>query len=489
MTRSEQTTLQLLQALNSENPKKLSSSVRALAQIGSETAVNGLLSALNHLDDRVSGWAAWALGQIATESVVAQLIDILNHKSPQARKWAASALGQIHTFAATQGLLFALNDEDSDVRVWAASALGKIRDEAAVARLLIVLNEDGDASVRSRAASALGKIRAEAACSGLLLALHDQDSLVRSRAALALGKIGAKTAVEPLLSALSDLNFHVRWSATKALELIGSEKAVSGLLRALKNDPDPYVRSRAASALGQIGSVVAKAELKIALNDPDSFVRERVIEALKQIDTRASLAFRLTQVVDFGSKQEKEKLTPSSTIVLDPQLDKLPTIFITNRIEASQRILGQTTEPFIKHIISICDPSEPSPPGYTQVFHRLRLEFDDITTPVDDPEDVLAAPADILQVIDFTQAMQACGGDVLIHCFAGVSRSTAIALIVYAVLLGVGKEESALAYVLKARPQAVPNPWIVELADEALGRNGKLLQVVQTHEDSLLENH
>jgi predicted protein tyrosine phosphatase len=119
------------------------------------------------------------------------------------------------------------------------------------------------------------------------------------------------------------------------------------------------------------------------------------------------------------------------------------------------------------------------------VSHRLRLEFDDITTPIDDPEDVLAAPADILQVIDFTQAMRACGGDVLIHCFAGVSRSTAVALIVYAVLLGVGKEEEALAYVLKARPQAEPNPWIVELADEALGRKGKLLQVVEAHEDSL----
>jgi HEAT repeat protein len=70
----EQTTLQLLQALNSKNPKQLRSSVRALAQIGSEAAVTGLLGALNHQDDSVGGWAAWALGQIATEEVVAQLI-------------------------------------------------------------------------------------------------------------------------------------------------------------------------------------------------------------------------------------------------------------------------------------------------------------------------------------------------------------------------------------------------------------------------------
>jgi len=351
---------------------------------------------------------------------------------------------------------------------------------------IVRVSESGSSPYRGN--FRLGKIRAEAASSGLLLALNDQNSRVRSRAALALGKIGTERALEPLLLALNDQDSYVRWSVAKALGLIGSEKAVPGLLRALNDDRDHYVRSRVADALGQIGSVAAITGLRIALNDPDSCVREQVVEALNQINTRASVDSLLTEAVDFDSKEEKEKLTPSGTIVLDPQLDKLPTIFITNRIEASKRILGQTTEPLIKHIISICDPSEEPPPGYTQVPHRLRLEFDDITTPLDDPEDVLAAPADILKVIDFTQAMRSHGGDVLIHCFAGVSRSTAVAMIVYAVLLGVGKEDEALAYVLKARPQAVPNPWIVELADEALGRKGKLLQVVQSHEDSLLEN-
>jgi predicted protein tyrosine phosphatase len=56
------------------------------------------------------------------------------------------------------------------------------------------------------------------------------------------------------------------------------------------------------------------------------------------------------------------------------------------------------------------------------------------------------------------------------------------------VLLGAGKEEEALAHVLAARPQAVPNRWIVELADEALGREGKLVEVVQCFHDSLWED-
>lgn len=48
-------------------------------------------------------------------------------------------------------------------------------------------------------------------------------------------------------------------------------------------------------------------------------------------------------------------------------------------------------------------------------------------------------------------------------------------------------EEEALAYVLAARPQAIPNRWIVELADEALGREGKLVKVAQNYVDSLFE--
>ena len=68
----------------------------------------------------------------------------------------------------------------------------------------------------------------------------------------------------------------------------------------------------------------------------------------------------------------------------------------------------------------------------------------------------------------------------LIHCHAGISRSTAIALIVWAYLLGSGGEEQALAYVLTARPQARPNRLIVKLGDELLNRRSKLIQLLDS---------
>ncbi|MEQ8963369.1 MAG: PBS lyase, partial [Coleofasciculus sp. C2-GNP5-27] len=89
------------------------------------------------------------------------------------------------------------------------------------------------------------------------------------------------------------------------------------------------------------------------------------------------------------------------------------------------------------------------------------------------------------KVIEFTDLISSNQGDLLVHCQSGVSRSAAVALIVVAELLGVGREKDALAYVLAARPQALPNLWIVQLADDILNRGGRLVEAVQQHHDAV----
>ena len=64
----------------------------------------------------------------------------------------------------------------------------------------------------------------------------------------------------------------------------------------------------------------------------------------------------------------------------------------------------------------------------------------------------------------------------LIHCHAGISRSTAICLAIFADRLGRGKEQDACRALLSISPQARPNALIIHLTDEVLQRHGKLFQ-------------
>jgi predicted protein tyrosine phosphatase len=65
---------------------------------------------------------------------------------------------------------------------------------------------------------------------------------------------------------------------------------------------------------------------------------------------------------------------------------------------------------------------------------------------------------------------------VLIHCTAGVSRSTAAAYALWCDWLGPGKEAQAVSAVREVRPKAAPNRLMVKYADQILGRRGRLVE-------------
>lgn len=66
----------------------------------------------------------------------------------------------------------------------------------------------------------------------------------------------------------------------------------------------------------------------------------------------------------------------------------------------------------------------------------------------------------------------------LVHCQAGLARSTAAALAILADRFGPGREDAALEELLRLRPEAVPNLALTAAADDELDRGGKLLAVV-----------
>lgn len=68
----------------------------------------------------------------------------------------------------------------------------------------------------------------------------------------------------------------------------------------------------------------------------------------------------------------------------------------------------------------------------------------------------------------------------VINCYAGISRSTAAAYVVRCALRP-EEGEADLARLLRTRaPSATPNPLIVALGDEALGRSGRMISAIAT---------
>jgi predicted protein tyrosine phosphatase len=90
----------------------------------------------------------------------------------------------------------------------------------------------------------------------------------------------------------------------------------------------------------------------------------------------------------------------------------------------------------------------------------------------------------VLPVEDHVRALVAFAGawdqaePLLIHCFAGVSRSTAAAFIC-ACALAPKRDEGEIARALRAAsPTATPNARLVALADAALERSGRMIDAV-----------
>jgi predicted protein tyrosine phosphatase len=114
-------------------------------------------------------------------------------------------------------------------------------------------------------------------------------------------------------------------------------------------------------------------------------------------------------------------------------------------------------------------------PMHIDTAHHLRLTFNDING----PREGLIHPNElhIEQIIAHARAWDQ-SSPLLIHCWAGISRSTASALIA-ACALRPEIDDNHFARVLrKASPTATPNPWMINLADQMLNRNGRLARAV-----------
>ena len=105
-----------------------------------------------------------------------------------------------------------------------------------------------------------------------------------------------------------------------------------------------------------------------------------------------------------------------------------------------------------------------------------RVAISDITEPLDGFD----APG-VHHVEDFLAFVRAWDRrePMLIHCFAGVSRSTAAAFIAVCALAPQRSEEEIAQALRLASPTATPNGLLVSHADELLGRGGRMIRSIR----------
>jgi predicted protein tyrosine phosphatase len=126
------------------------------------------------------------------------------------------------------------------------------------------------------------------------------------------------------------------------------------------------------------------------------------------------------------------------------------------------------------HVLTLLGPGAeiPTCPGIAQ---RLVLNFNDINGPTDGLTH--ASPADIENLIAFAQDWHGPAPFVA-HCWAGISRSTAAAYIIACARNAPGTEQDLAEQLRQLAPTATPNPWMVALADDLLGRSGRMSQAI-----------
>ena len=128
-------------------------------------------------------------------------------------------------------------------------------------------------------------------------------------------------------------------------------------------------------------------------------------------------------------------------------------------------------------VISLLDPDRTFPElgdGYSG--RHLRLRFHDITLPA--PDRVMPATEHIQEFLGFLDAWDET--DVLlIHCRAGISRSTAAAYIAACYLHPDRNEHEIALELRRASPLARPNGTLVRLADEVMGRDNRMIRAIE----------
>lgn len=129
-----------------------------------------------------------------------------------------------------------------------------------------------------------------------------------------------------------------------------------------------------------------------------------------------------------------------------------------------------------RRLLSLLAPTmQPVRPNGLTAAQHLHLTFHDIV----EPRDGLLHPTEqqVGEIIAFARAWNHAG-PMLVHCWAGVSRSTAAAYIMLCALNDAGLEREFALLLRQDSPTATPNRLMVAHADRLLDRGGRMIYCI-----------
>jgi len=140
----------------------------------------------------------------------------------------------------------------------------------------------------------------------------------------------------------------------------------------------------------------------------------------------------------------------------------------------------------VSHVLSVLDPGRAEIDAFAAYgdHHRTTLRFHDIIDPAAGM--IMPAREHVEAILDFGTGLLGWRGDgpaghLLVHCHMGISRSTAAMLTLMAQTEPDAEEDVLFARLREIRSQAWPNSVMVGMADEMLGRDGRLVAALRRH--------
>jgi len=145
--------------------------------------------------------------------------------------------------------------------------------------------------------------------------------------------------------------------------------------------------------------------------------------------------------------------------------------------DQAEGILGSRIGPQFTHVVSINNPEEgPPAPLEKHPGKHLVLHFHDISVNPGKGDFTKPGRDHVKAIIKFAKDIDE-DSEVLCHCAAGISRSSAAALIILATKMKISSINAmkAVQDVLAIKSIIHPNAIMVRLADEELGWDGRLM--------------